>query len=71
MVNFLADKHLCPWKAPKMDGETAAEYRTSTKTWSLAAVNVTDLQCWLLGLVTTLWIIMIQASPSEETHEGC
>lgn len=27
MVNFLADKHLCLWKAPKMDGETAAEYQ--------------------------------------------
>lgn len=70
MVNFLADKHLCLWKAPKMDGETAVLY-INKNMWSLAAVNIADLQCWLLGLVTTIWIIMIQASPSDETHKSC
>lgn len=79
MVNSIADKHVCLWreqekKKKALRGETEAWTEGDT----VPAVTLTAWQqwtfpvmpCWLLGLDTTIWIILILASPRDVMHHG-
>lgn len=79
MVNSIADKHVCLWRE---QGEKRKALRGETGAWTegdtVPAVTLTAWQqwtfpvmpCWLLGLDTTIWIILILASPRDVMHHG-
>lgn len=77
MVNSIADKHVCLWRKQKKK-TLRGEIEAWTEGDTVPAVTLTAWQqwtfpvmpCWLLGLDTTIWIILILASPRDVMHHG-